>query len=313
MKKNIRIGTRGSPLALLQSEIARAALLKSHPDIQETCDIELVPLRTGGDWRPDMAERSLGDMGANKGLFTKEIDEALMSGVIDVAVHSVKDMPTVLPDSLVLSAVLERGDPRDAFITRDGRTLADMPAGATIGSSSLRRGAQIMAQRPDLKIVPLRGNVETRLKKLDNGIADATILAVAGIQRLGLNLTNMKILEADTMLPSVGQGALGLVTRRGNDAIEHLIASLDHYRTNRCVTAERAFLRILDGSCRTPIAGLARLASDQIIVLEGLVARPDGSGLLRLQQSGKIGDAEAVGVTLGEEFKRRLPSDFFAH
>lgn len=311
MKKIFRLGTRGSPLALIQAESVRAALLREHPGLQNEYDIELVPIRTTGDWRPEMAERTLAEMGVNKGLFTKEIDEALLSGYIDAAVHSMKDMATVLPEPIELVALLERADPRDAFIAHDGRAFADLPLGATVGTASLRRRSQVLAARPDLKIVPLRGNVETRLQKLADGVADATILAMAGLQRLALSQKVARPMETDLMLPAAAQGAIGVVALRSSHQAHLFIEPLNHKPTSICVSAERALLKLLDGSCRTPIAGLARLAADDVLVLDGLAARPDGTDLVRLQLSGPADQAEALGTELGQKIKSRLPANFF--
>ena len=312
MKKNFRLGTRGSPLALIQAETVLAALHKAHPELKQEYDIELVPIRTGGDWRPEMGEQGLFSKGGYKDLFTKEIEEVLLAGQIDAAVHSMKDVATASSEQTSIAAMLERADPRDAFMSNKAKHIRDLPTGATIGTSSPRRQAQILAMRPDIKVVPLRGNVETRLKKLDEGMVDATILAVAGLQRLSLINKAAAVLDFETMLPAAAQGAIGIAIRRGDKLAESLVSPLNHTPTSLCVQAERAFLAMLDGSCQTPIGALARLASDQLLVLEGLVVRPDGSGLLRLQQSGNTNEAEAIGTALGQEFKRRLPDNFFA-
>jgi hydroxymethylbilane synthase len=258
-----------------------------------------------------MAERTLEESGANKGLFTKEIDEALMSGFIDLAVHSAKDMATVLPSPLVLAGCLVREDPRDALLSSSHARLDELPQGATVGTASLRRAVQIKAHRRDLKTVPLRGNVDTRLKKIASGVADATVLAVAGLKRLGLENRLTNILDTDVMLPSVGQGALGIVARDDRKDILSLIATVNHDPTLLCVRAERAFLRVLDGSCKTPIAGLAQLASDEIMILEGLVATPDGSKIIRKRLSGSASDPEKIGEELGAQIKGELPDGFF--
>ncbi|MDD3287904.1 MAG: hydroxymethylbilane synthase [Alphaproteobacteria bacterium] len=311
MKKIFRIGERSSPLSLIQAELVRTALLRQNPELEKEYEIELIPIRTSGDWSPEKAEQLLGEVGENKGVFTKEIDEALMSGRIDAAVHSMKDVSTIIPDYMEIAAMMERADPRDAFLSLKAQQLMDLPEGATVGTSSVRRKAQLLAQRPDLKITPLRGNIETRLQKLANGMADATILAVAGLQRMGLDHRITRIMDTETMLPSPGQGAIGIIIKR-NHAIAHdLISPIDHEPTSLCVAAERSMLSVLDGSCSTPIAALGRMASDKIIVLEGMVVRPDGTGMLKLQNSGPAQDAEKIGMDLGNEFKSKLPSDFF--
>ncbi len=312
MKKNIRLGTRGSPLALVQAEEVQKKLRAAHPNLGSEAEIEIVPIRTSGDWKPENKERSFIELGGNKGLFTKEIEEALQSGHIDMAVHSMKDVASWLPPGLEIAVVLERIDPRDIFIGRKVRTLDELPSGATVGTSSLRRQAQILARRPDLRVVPLRGNVDTRLKKLSDGIADATLLAVAGMTRLGVTAQISSIMETDIMLPAAAQGAIGIEIRNGDEDMRRLLAPLNDADTHACVNAERALLRVLDGSCQTPIAALARLTAGDRITLDALVARPDGTSLIRLQHSGPVRQAETIGADLGHKFKGMLPADFFA-
>ncbi len=295
-------------MALAQAQSVRQSLLRCCPD--SDFDVEIVPIRTTGDWRPEQKERTFLDMGGNKGLFTKEIEEALLEGVIDLAAHSMKDVPTVVPDGLEFAALLERADPRDAFLSNKARTLDELPPGACVGTASLRRQSQIRALRPDLRVEPLRGNVETRLRKLEEGVADATILAVAGLTRLGLLERAKSILDVGVMLPAVAQGAIGVETRRGDAALHEVLAAINHAPTMTCVTAERAMLNVLDGSCRTPIAALARLQPDGRLTLEGLVAKPDGSAVFRQRQDGAAADAENIGRELGLALKRSLPPDF---
>lgn len=310
MKKIIRLGTRGSPLALVQAEDVRARIYAANPRIGDESTIEIVPIRTSGDWRPSQKERTFLEMGGDKGFFTKEIEEALAENAIDMAVHSMKDVPSLRPDLLEIVAIPERVDARDAFVSRGARTLDELPEGAVLGTSSLRRRAQILARRPDIRVVSLRGNVDTRLRKLADGQADATVLAVAGMQRLGITEQISSIFEPDIMLPSAGQGAIGIEIRRDNDEMRSLLTPVHCVRAGACVAAERAFLLILDGSCHTPIGALAVL-TETGLVLEVMAARPDGTSLIRMQTTGKAEDAIPLGVSLGEDMKKRLPPDFF--
>jgi hydroxymethylbilane synthase len=312
MKKTIRLGSRGSPLALLQAEEVRKKLLSVHPDLYREADIDIVPIRTSGDWQPGQLDISFRESGGNKELFTKEIELALMGGHIDMAVHSMKDLSSLLPPGLEIIALLERVDPRDAFIGRTVRHLDDLPAGASIGTSSLRRQAQILARRPDIEIVPLRGNVETRLQKLKDGKADAIVLAMAGIIRLGLDNVVSSVLDSAIMLPAAAQGAIGIEIRQDDDYVRNILKPINHPQTSVCVMAERALLRELDGSCHTPIGAFAHLRDANTLSLEGLAAMPDGSSLVRLGTKGSIADAESIGIELGRHMKSMLPPDFFA-
>ena len=245
---SFRIGTRGSPLALAQARMVRSRLAAAAGVSEDA--IELVTIRTTGD---TIQDRPLGEEGG-KGLFTKEIEEALLEQRIDLAVHSAKDMPTVLPDGLVLAACLEREDPRDVFISRKARSLADLPRGASLGTASLRRQAIAKRIRPDLRTSPLRGNVETRLRKLEAGEVDATLLALAGLRRLNLTDHVTAIMSTDEFLPAVGQGAIGIETREDDRRVRDILMRVDHTDTSGAIACERAFLAALDGSCRTPIA-----------------------------------------------------------
>jgi len=298
----VKIGTRGSPLALVQARAAAARLEAAHLGLKT----ELVVIKTTGD---KITDRPLAALGG-KGLFTKEIEEALADSRIDLAVHSMKDMPTVLPDGLVIDCLLEREDPRDALIARGAARLAELPRGATVGSASLRRQAQVLNLRPDLKLVSLRGNVETRLRKLDSGEVDATLLAVAGLKRLGLLDRASGIIPADEMLPAVAQGAIGLERRADDRRLATLLAPLNHAATSVCVAAERGLLAALDGSCRTPIAALATLDGD--LFLRGEVLAPDGSERIATSRRGSPDDAERMGRDAGEELKRRAGPKFLA-
>ena len=300
----LRLGTRGSPLALTQARLVRQALAAAHGfDVEQ---IALEVIRTSGD---RIQDRPLADAGG-KGLFTKEIEEALSAGAIDLAVPSSKDMPTALPPGLVLSAFLEREDPRDAFISRKAKSIAELPRGATIGTASLRRQAMMKRMRPDLVVVPLRGNVETRLRRLDEGVADATLLALAGLKRLGLADAATAILGVDEFLPAVGQGAIGIETRADDARTRDLLAAINHADTFSALAAERAFLAVLDGSCRTPIGGHATISRGKIR-FRGMIVKPDGSEAFETAREGGVQDAEKLGADAGGELKRRAGPGFF--
>jgi hydroxymethylbilane synthase len=300
---DLKIGTRGSPLALVQAHDVRDRLLAIHDGLA----VEVVIISTTGD---QVQDRRLSEVGG-KGLFTKEIQEALIDGRIDLAVHSMKDVETWLPDETAIAVVLEREDPRDVFLSPRADGLDDLPAGAAIGTSSLRRQAQILHRRPELRVETLRGNVQTRLRKLEEGIVDATLLALAGLKRLGNEGLAQSIIEADVILPAVAQGVIALETRRDDVRVRDLIAPLNHAETETRVTAERAMLAALDGSCHTPIAGLAELSADGRLGLTGLVALPDGSQLHKMSDESPAGDAEALGTALGQALRARMPADFF--
>ncbi len=287
----IRIGTRGSRLAIVQCEWVRDRIRKHDP----SAEVELVRIKTKGDKILDSPLSKIG----GKGLFVKEIEEALLARKIDLAVHSMKDVPAELPKGLILTAYPKREDPRDALVSLGHLALAELPRAARLGTSSLRRAAQVLFRRPDLQIVPLRGNVDTRLKKLESGALDAVILAAAGMTRLGLRKEISRILEANEVLPAVGQGALGLEVRKDNHAIIHLLSALNDTPTAAAVQAERAFLERLEGGCQVPIAGFARFEGTTL-VLEGMVAEVDGSRLLRDEIRGTAEKAEAMGIALAE-------------
>jgi hydroxymethylbilane synthase len=299
------IGTRGSPLALWQAEHVRALLIDAHafePDA-----VALSVITTSGDRIRDKPLRDFG----GKGLFTKEIDEALLGGAVDLAVHSMKDLPTDLPPGIVIAAVLKRGDVRDAFISAKCESLAELPPGAVVGSSSLRRQAQVKRLRPDLQTIDLRGNVETRLKKLEQGMVDATLLAVAGLERLGLTGHISSVLPTDEMLPAVAQGAIGVVCRSDDAETRALLQALNDESTSTAVACERAFLGELDGSCRTPIAGLAEIA-DGLLRFRGLVLTPDGSEWHEVEKRGAPQDAVSIGGSSGRELLALAGPNFLA-
>ncbi len=294
-------------MALVQAEMVRNLLLEKHPFLQKEGAIEIVPIRTSGDWRPEHRETTFLETGGNKGFFTKEIEDALSDGAIDLAVHSMKDMPTELPQGLEISSILEREDVRDAFISQLAPSVDELPAGARVGTSSLRRSVQILARRPDLKIVPLRGNVETRLKKLGDGIAEATILAAAGLRRLGIEGKAASFMETDVMLPAVAQGALGVETRQNDEKTKELVNAIGCAATFTRVAAERAALRVLDGSCRTPVAVLATLSEDGgTMAIDALAAMPDGSRLTRRKRECPTALGLETATALAAEIKARI-------
>jgi len=292
-RASLRIGTRGSPLALVQARMVRERLAAA-AGLEERA-IELVVIRTTGD---TIQDRPLAEEGG-KGLFTKEIEEALLNGGVDLAVHSAKDMPTVLPDGLVLAACLEREDPRDVFISRKARSLSDLARGASLGTASLRRQAIAKRARPDLRVLPLRGNVETRLRKLDQGEFAAVLLATAGLERLGLGDRISERLAPDQMLPAVGQGVIGIECQEIDSRVCSLLAPLDHPATRHRLDAERAFAARLGGGCQSPIAGFAMLAGERI-ELRGLVGMPDGSRVIADRIAGPAGDSAMLGAALAD-------------
>ncbi len=294
MQRPIRIGTRASKLARAQAQMLADALGVAQPGLE--CAI--VPISTAGDRE---VHKHLADWGY-KGLFTKELEDALLDERIDLAVHSVKDMPSALPEGLVLAAMLPRADVRDAWISARYAGIDELPPGATVGTSSARRAAQLLHRRRDLAVVPLRGNVETRLRKVEDGEAEGTFLASAGLERLGLAIHIRTLIDPDVMLPAAAQGAIGAECRVGDDATRELLARINHAPTFDCVTAERAYLQALDGSCRTPIAGLATL-EDDVIRLRGEVLSLDGTIRHTRDSSGPARDAQALGDALGRELR----------
>ncbi|TVR97350.1 MAG: hydroxymethylbilane synthase [Rhodospirillales bacterium] len=307
MTVRIRLGTRRSPLALAQCALARQALEDGVAGLGQAGAIEVVTIITTGD---RIVDRALADVGG-KGLFTKEIDAALLAGEIDAAVHSCKDLPTELPDGIILAAVLPREDPRDVLIAGTVCHIADLPQGGTVGTASLRRQAQLLGRRPDLRVRVLRGNVATRLARVEDGSVDATLLALAGLRRLGLAERAGAVLDVEEMLPAVGQGAIAITCRATDHPTRACLAACDDALSHACIAAERAMLAVLDGSCRTPIAGLAE-ANGEGLRLRGLVARPDGSEVIADQRSGALGDALELGRALGEALKRRAGPGFMA-
>lgn len=303
-ERRLRIGTRGSPLALAQAREARDRLMAAH-GLPEAA-FELVVIRTTGD---RVQDRSLSTLGG-KGLFTREIEEALIAGTIDIAVHSMKDMPTLQPAGLAISALLPREDPRDAFVSQAAASLAALAPGSVVGSSSLRRRAQVLHRRPELRVVEFRGSVQTRLHKLEEGVAAATLLAVAGLRRLGIAAMARPI-EPEEMLPAIAQGAIGIEQRADDARVAALLAPIHHTETGLRLAAERAFLAALDGSCLTPIAGLAELAGGRLR-FRGEILRPDGSEALAHELAGTAGDGAALGAAAAAELRGRAGPGFFA-
>ncbi|EAU41568.1 porphobilinogen deaminase [Fulvimarina pelagi HTCC2506] len=301
----IRIGTRGSPLALAQASEVRARLIAAHGLTEDDFAIEVIS--TSGD---RILDRPLSEVGG-KGLFTKEIEAALLDRRIDLAVHSSKDMATAIPDGLAITAFLEREDVRDAFIGRDAKTLADLPEGATVGSASLRRQALIKRLRPDLNTIIFRGNVQTRLRKLGEGQADATLLALAGLNRMEMQHHATDILEPEDFPPAPGQGAICIESRQGDTRIENLVSAIVHDETSIALHAERAFLKVLDGSCRTPIAARAVLWDSGRIAFHGMILRPDGTEVHEVHDEGDADGAVALGERAGRSVLEAAGPHFF--
>ena len=299
----LKIGTRGSPLALAQAYETKERLMKLH-DLGDDA-FEICVINTMGD---KIQDRALSEIGG-KGLFTKEIEEGLLSGQIDIAVHSMKDMPTQLPKNLEISVFLEREDPRDSFISDDYSTIEDLPSGSVVGTSSLRRKAQLLAFRSDLKVIEFRGNVQTRLRKLKEKVADATFLACAGLNRL-LMQDLIKPVPIKQMLPAVAQGVIGIENTIGNKNIFDLIEPLNHKKTAIQMTVERSFLAVLDGSCRTPIGGHAIIKEEEIF-FHGEILKPDGSIVHKDVWSGPISDSKMIGETAGQILKEKGGKNFF--
>ena len=301
------IGTRGSPLALAQAYETRERLQAAHEDLRAEGAIEIKVIKTTGDM---ILDRPLAEIGG-KGLFTKEIDDQQLDGTVDIAVHSMKDVPTWLPDGICLPCILPREDVRDVFISNKAKTLADLPEGAVVGTASLRRQAQIKANFPHLKVETFRGNVQSRLRKLEEGVVDATLLANAGLRRLDNEEAITSVIDEDDMLPAVAQGAIGITCRTNDETMLNYLAPLNCETSKIRIEAERALLRVLDGSCRTPIAALATVDGDEI-TLRGLLAKPDGSEVLTNEMKGPIGDPDTLGTKAGQELRDRAGPDFLA-
>ncbi|KAL8262435.1 hypothetical protein R6Q59_023784 [Mikania micrantha] len=306
----IRIGTRGSPLALAQAYETRDKLMASSSELAEEGAIEIVVIKTTGD---KILSQPLADIGG-KGLFTKEIDEALLNSEIDIAVHSMKDVPTYLPEKTILPCNLPREDIRDAFISLNATSLGDLQAGSIVGTASLRRKSQLLHRYPSLSVLEnFRGNVQTRLKKLNDGVVEATLLALAGLKRLNMTEHVSSILPIDDMLPAVAQGAIGIACRSDDEKMANYISKLNHEETRLAVACERAFLLTLDGSCRTPIAGYACRDEDGNCLFRGLVASPDGTKVLETSRKGLYAyeDMILMGKDAGVELLSRAGPGFF--
>lgn len=300
----LRIGTRGSALALAQAHETRDRLMAAHGLPAEA--FQVVVIKTTGD---RVLDRPLKEIGG-KGLFTREIEEALAQGAIDIAVHSMKDMPTLQPEGLLIDCYLPREDVRDAFVSPGHDSISHLPHGAVVGSSSLRRRAQLAARRPDLRLVEFRGNVQTRLKKLQDGVAQATFLAMAGLSRLGMIHVARGPISSDEMLPAVAQGCIGVERRAADLGVAEMLAAIADRDAGLRVTAERAFLTRLDGSCQTPIAGLAEIQGDRLR-LRGEILRPDGSQVIAGERVGALAEGAAMGTDLAAALLGRAPADFF--
>jgi len=301
----LRIGTRGSPLALWQAHEVRRCLMAAF-DLPEPA-FEIVVIKVMGD---QILDRSLKDIGG-KGLFTREIEDALLDGSIDIAVHSMKDMPTLQPEGLLLDCYLAREDVRDAFVSPGVTGLADLPQGAVVGSSSLRRRAQLAHRRPDLQLIEFRGNVQTRMKKLEEGVAVATFLAMAGLNRLGMAHMARSAIAPEEMLPAVAQGAIGIERRSADARVAGLLEAIHDAPTGQRLAAERGFLARLDGSCETPIAGLATLDGGDLW-LRGEVLRPDGSEVISGEMRGPVADGADIGRDLADRLLAQVPPAFFS-
>ena len=299
----LKIGTRGSPLALAQAHETRSRLMAAF-GLPEAA-FEIVVIKVTGDQVQDRALKEIG----GKGLFTREIEEALVEGAIDIAVHSMKDMPVDQPAGLVIDCYLPREDVRDAFVSHRVKRLGDLGQGVVVGSSSLRRRAQVGLRRPDLKLVEFRGNVQTRMRKLEEGVAEATFLAMAGLNRLGMAHVVASVIEPEEMLPAVAQGAIGVERRAVDARAAEMLAAIHHGETGLRLAAERAFLRTLDGSCQTPIAGLAVLENG--LWLRGEILRPDGTRAITGERRGAVSDGAAMGEDLARELLGKAGPGFF--
>ena len=303
----VTIGTRASPLAMAQTMEAAASLAATNPALAAPDAIMISKIQTTGD---QIQGQHLAEFGG-KGLFTKELDTALLDGHIDLAVHSLKDLETRLPTGIALAACLEREDPRDTLIGSGLTSLDDLPKGALVGTASLRRQAQLLHRRPDIQITLLRGNIQTRMRKIREGEADATFLALAGLNRMGVDHEAACILSPEELLPACGQGAIGITCRIDDSRVRSWLEQTNHAKTMTRVSAERAMLDKLDGTCRTPIGGLAALNEQGDLTLRGLVARPDGTALFRGELTGAGVDAHALGRELGARLRRDASDDLF--
>lgn len=296
--KTFRLGTRESPLALVQTHEVISALEYYHPTLKGR--FEIIPMKTMGD---TIADRSLTDVGG-KSLFTKEIEMALLNGTIDLAVHSMKDVSAEIPKGLIFPAMLKREDPRDVLVTRDRKPLSDLPSGTLFGTSSLRRQAYVLHHYPQLTVTSLRGNVATRLEKIEYGVVEATLLAVAGLKRLGFLEKATEILEIDRFLPAIGQGAIGIQCRKEDQDMLELLKSVNHFPTFQAVTAERAFMKSLNGSCRTPMAAYAFLDGETLI-FKGMLSDPQGRWMETISHKGLASRAQKIGIEAAQKIREK--------
>ncbi len=303
----VTIGTRGSPLALAQAYETKRLLGEKFPELAPEGAVEIKKIMTKGD---SILNQALSEIGG-KGLFTKELDVALLDGDVDICVHSMKDVPTWLPDGTILPCNLVREETNDVFICKKYKTLSELPDNSVIGSASLRRQAQLLAMNPTWKVVNFRGNVQTRLKKIENEVVDATLLALAGLKRLGMDeiIGESQTITWEEMLPAVAQGAIGIQCRSDDEKSLKYLAGLNHEPTKVAVDCERAFLAELDGNCRTPIAGQAKIVGDKL-VFKGLISKPDGKDMIRVEKEGPISDCVAIGTAAGEEVKKIAGDSF---
>ncbi len=298
----IRIGTRGSKLALIQAEEVKSAILASHLGMTPE-QLVIMPISTSGDKNPT---QNLYDIGG-KGLFIKELEEALLANTIDMAVHSMKDVPGYIPEELFFNCILKREDPRDAFLSNVCDSIESLPKGATVGTCSPRRAVQTLALRPDVKIVMMRGNVDTRLSKLESGGVDATILAVAGLKRLQVDICKYRIIDENILLPAVAQGAIGVEVRRNNIKMLELLGTINHQVSYQTVVAERGFLEGLEASCKTPVAAYSKVLDDHLY-LKCLLAESDGNKIVTLEKFGLLAKGHSLGLEAAEELKDKLYS-----
>lgn len=301
-KPTIKIGTRGSKLALAQANMVKDLLIKFHPNITP----EIVVIQTTGD---KILEKNLNEIGG-KGLFIKEIEEHLAEGKIDIAIHSMKDMPALIHETFEIPCVLKREDPRDAFLSNKCSDIKSLPQGAIVGTSSPRRAAQLLNIRPDLNIIPFRGNIHTRLEKLNNNLADATLLAMAGLIRCNIDSENIFPIDEDELLPAVAQGAIGVEIRKSDIDIKKLLAPLNHFETYTCVMAERVFLEAFEGSCRTPIGALAKIDGTNICI-KFMIASLDGKIIHRTLRKGKIAESKELALNAAIELKEKSGDEFY--
>ena len=304
--KKLRIGTRGSKLALIQTESVCAALRAAHPSLE----VEVLVIKAAGDWKPAQGEVRLCEQAGGKGQFVKDIEEYILNGHIDIGVHSLKDVPTFMPDGLIINHFLPRADVRDVFISKKAVSLDEWPEGAVIGTSSVRRQSVILNRRPDLKVVTFRGNVDTRIEKLEAGQVDAIILAAAGLKRMGRERDITSYIEPEAMLPAVGQGVVGIESRAGDADIHALLEAINHMPTRLTTLAERGLVAVLNGSCGTPIGAYAMRVESGDMRLRGFFASPDGCEMFEAEETAPVAtadDAHALGLRVGRQLKSIIP------